>query len=182
MGDLAASGGYYIAAASDYIVANPSTLTGSIGTIMESYNFEGLYEKLGIQKNTFKTGEYKDILSDSRPITEQELKIIQDLNTNTYDLFVQRVSEGRKLPVEFVKSIANGQIYSGRQAKDLDLVDSLGNLDEAVYQAKSLANIQDFKVVEYQSNSFFSQFMSQIKTNFSPLTLLYKPATIYTQR
>ncbi|NMC36506.1 signal peptide peptidase SppA [Candidatus Beckwithbacteria bacterium] len=168
LGDLAASGGYYIASSADFIVANPATLTGSIGVILESYNLQGLYEKIGIAKETFKQGEYKDMLSDSRPITEEEQAIINTLNENTFDLFISRVAEGRNLPEAEIRNLATGQVYTGKQAKDLKLVDSLGNLDEAVYQAKTLAGLDRFQVVEYQSGSFLQELFGQVKTSFLP--------------
>lgn len=185
MGDMAASGGYYIASAADYIVANPSTLTGSIGVIMETYNLEELYKKIGVAKNTFKQGEYKDILNEARPITEEEQKIIDSLNENTYNLFISRVASGRNKPEEEIRTLANGRIYSGSQAKDVGLVDSLGNLDEAIYQAKSLANIDDYQVVEYSSGSVLSQFLYGVKSSiFSDLltNLIYLPKTLWVQR
>ncbi len=163
MGEIAASGAYYIASAADFIVANPSTLTGSIGVILESYNLEELYKKIGVSKNTFKQGDYKDILSDSRPITEEERKIINNLNENTYNLFISRVASGRKKSEDQIRTIANGQIYSGTQAKELGLVDSLGNFDEAVYQAKSLANIQDYQVIEYSTGSVWKEIFGSIQ-------------------
>ncbi len=186
MGDVVASGGYYIASAADHIVANPATITGSIGVILESYNLEELYKKVGLEKTTFKQGQYKDILNEARDITEEERKIIEALNENTYNLFVSRVAQGRKIPEDQVKVLANGQVYSGRQAKDLLLVDSLGNMDEAIYQAKSLANIESFQVVEYQFTSFFNEIFGQTQVMVSPFTLLQYlttiPSTIYQQR
>jgi len=163
MGDLVASGAYYIASSADFIVANPSTLTGSIGVIMETYNLEDLYKKIGVSKNTFKQGEYKDILNDSREITDQERKIIDSLNENTYNLFIKRVADGRKMTIEQVKLLANGLIYSGSQAKDNGLIDSLGNMDEAFYQAKSLANIQDYQIVEYNTGSVWNDLFSLVR-------------------
>ncbi len=168
MGDLAASGGYYIASAGNFIVANPSTITGSIGVVLESFNLEELYDKIGVKKQTFKKGEYKDILNEGREITEEEAKILDSLNENVYEQFIDRVAQGRNLPLEQVKSLANGQVYSGKQAKDLQLVDSLGNLDEAIYQAKSLANIQRYKVIEYSTTSFMDSLFGQVKQTLSP--------------
>jgi protease IV len=184
MGDIAASGGYYISSAANHIVANPATLTGSIGVIMETYNLEELYEKIGVAKSTFKKGEYKDILSDSRPITEEERKIIEALNEDTYSLFITRVSSGRNMPEEKVRGLANGQIYSGRQAKQLQLIDSLGNQDEAIYQAKLLANIERFQVVQYEFSSLFKDFFGETSSSISFMSLLQiltQPKTLYRQ-
>jgi len=185
MGDIAASGGYYIASAADFIVANPSTLTGSIGVIMETYNLEELYKKIGVTKKTFKQGEYKDILSDSRPITDEEQKIIDSLNENTYNLFISRVAQGRNKTEDQIRTLANGRIYSGSQAKDLGLIDSLGNLDEAVYQAKSLANIQNYQVVEYTTGSIWQELFGSIKVpSFLSLAQLvpFLPKTYWVQK
>jgi len=185
MGDIAASGGYYIASAADFIVANPSTLTGSIGVIMETYNLEELYKKIGVTKKTFKQGEYKDILSDSRPITDEEQKIIDSLNENTYNLFISRVAQGRNKSEDQIRTLANGRIYSGSQAKDLGLIDSLGNLDEAVYQAKSLANIQNYQVVEYTTGSIWQELFGSIKVpSFLSLAQLvpFLPKTYWVQK
>lgn len=185
-GDLAASGAYYIASATDFIVANPSTLTGSIGVIMETYNLEGLYEKLGVNKVTFKEGQYKDILNENRNITDEERQIIQDLNRNTYELFVSRVADGRKLELEYVRSLANGQIYSGKQAYENRLVDSLGNTNEAIYQAQKLANLNQIKVVKYEYNTLFgslfsaSSISSSLSSFFLKLSLL--PTHLWQQK
>ncbi|MGI5828045.1 MAG: signal peptide peptidase SppA [Patescibacteria group bacterium] len=184
MGDMTTSGGYYIASAANHIVANPATLTGSIGVIMETYNLEKLYEKLGVSKTTFKKGEYKDILNESRPITEEENEIIETLNENTYNLFISRVASGRNLPEENIRNIANGQIYSGRQAKDLQLVDSLGNQDEALYQAKLLANLERFQVVEYKFSSLFTDLFGETNGSLSFSSLLrviLQPKNLYQQ-
>jgi len=185
MGDMAASGGYYIASAGDFIVANPATLTGSIGVILESYNLEELYKKIGLSKNTFKQGEFKDILNEARPITEEERKIIDSLNEDTYELFISRVAVGRKKSEDEIRSLANGMIYSGSQAKDLGLVDSLGNRDEAIYQAKSLANIDKYQVVEYGTGSIWQEIFGSVGLT-SPFwniqNLLYLPKILWVQK
>lgn len=171
--DIAASGAYYISSACDYIIANPSTLTGSIGTIMESYNLEKLYEKIGIEKLTFTKGEYKDMLNENRTPTEEELAIIDSLNENTYQMFIARVAEGRKLELDYVKSLATGQIYSGKEAYDLKLIDSLGNRDEAIYRAKTLAQIDRSQIIEYQSENILGDFLGlSLKGSFANLIAL----------
>ena len=167
-GDLAASGGYYIASTADHIVANPATLNGSIGVIMETYNLEGLYDKLGIAKYTFKKGDYKDILNEARAINDEEKKLLDTLNQDVYDLFLERVATGRQMELEEVKNLANGKIYSGKQAKGNGLVDSLGNLNEAISQAKKLAKLDKYQVVEYESTSFFKEFFSAASTALAP--------------
>lgn len=152
MREQAASGGYYLSAFTDKIVANPSTLTGSIGVVMELQNWEGLYKKIGIKPVVIKAGKFKDIGSNSRAATPEEMKMLQDLVDEDYQMFVEDVSTGRGMTVDEVKKLAEGKIYSGRDAKKLNLVDELGNMPEAINQAKSLANTGEARVVEYVPN------------------------------
>jgi protease IV len=132
MGDLAASGGYYISSAADTIVAEPGTLTGSIGVILSSLNMKGLGEKLGVSPEVIKSGKFKDLASPYRAMTPEDRTILQDLIMDSYDQFVTAVAKGRKMKVEDVKKIADGRIYSGRQALKLGLVDKLGGYDTAI--------------------------------------------------
>ena len=132
MGDVAASGGYYVSCAADRVVANPGTLTGSIGVIINLMNFKGLADKIGVTPAVIKSGEFKDIASPYRPMTQAEHDILQALIMDSYDQFTTAVSKGRKLPIETVKKIADGRIYSGRQAQKLGLVDELGTYSDAV--------------------------------------------------
>jgi len=132
MGDVAASGGYYIACAADKIVANPGTLTGSIGVIINLVNFKALTEKVGVEPEVIKSGLYKDIASPYRKMTKEEHEILLTLIMDSYDQFTNAVAAGRKLPLETVKTIADGRIYSGRQALKLGLVDELGSYTDAV--------------------------------------------------
>jgi protease IV len=169
LGEMAASGGYYIASNSDWIVANPATITGSIGILLETYNLEGLYEKLGVSKNTFKQGEYKDIFNEAREMTEEEKAMADMLTKDSYDTFLSRVAAGRGLSEEETRAVANGKVYSGKMAKEVGLVDSLGNLDEAFYQAKNLAQIERAVLVEYDSSSFFDELFATVKSSKIPL-------------
>ena len=132
MGDVAASGGYYVSCAADRVVANPGTLTGSIGVIINLMNFKGLADKIGVTPAVIKSGEFKDIASPYRPMTQAEHDILQALIMDSYDQFTTAVSKGRKLPIETVKKIADGRIYSGRQAQKLGLVDELGTYSDAI--------------------------------------------------
>jgi protease-4 len=132
MGDIAASGGYYIAAAADEIVANRATLTGSIGVIMYLFNAQGLLNKVGIAPEVIKTGPFKDIASPYRPMTPPERQLLQDLIGNTYQQFLGDVAKGRKMTLDQVKSLAGGRIYTGEQAQKLKLVDSLGSRTDAI--------------------------------------------------
>ncbi len=132
MGSVAASGGYYIASASDLIVANPGTITGSIGVIMQFSNLEELLKKIGIKGVVLKSGEHKDIGSPFREMTPEEKKIMQEVLDNVHQQFIQAVADGRKLDRAKVAEIADGRILTGEQAKNLGLVDQMGNLQDAI--------------------------------------------------
>lgn len=148
MGDMAASGGYYVAAAADKIMANGSTLTGSIGVIMEMQNLQGLFDKIGIGSQTIKSGKFKDIGSSTRPMTAEERRLLQGLVDDTYEQFVEAVSAGRRqLSKEQVRRLADGRIFTGRQARALNLVDTLGNLQDAIALAGKEAGIEGRPVV-----------------------------------
>ena len=142
MGSVAASGGYYVACASDLIVANPGTITGSIGVIMEFSNFEELLKKIGVKGVVIKSGEHKDIGSPFREMTPEEQKIMQDTLDNVHQQFIQAVAKGRNLELAKVISIADGRIFTGEQAQQLGLVDKMGNLQDAIDEASRLVGIQ----------------------------------------
>jgi protease IV len=142
LGSLAASGGYYVASAADKIVANPGTLAGSIGVIMEFVQVEDLLKKIGVSVEVLKTGEFKDIGSFHRKLSERDREMIRTLVFDVQRQFVDAVAQGRNLPVEKVREIADGRILSGAQCKDLGLVDQLGNFEDAVELAKTLAGIK----------------------------------------
>ena len=142
MGSVAASGGYYVASAADKIVANPGTLAGSIGVIMEFVQAEELLKKIGVSVEVLKTGEFKDIGSFHRKLSERDREMIRTLVFDVQRQFVDAVAQGRNLPVEKVREIADGRILSGAQCKDLGLVDQLGNFEDAVELAKTLAGIK----------------------------------------
>lgn len=143
MGDVCASGGYWIACSSDHIVANGSTLTGSIGVIMELTNLEGLYEKIGISPRVIKSGEFKDIGSASRELTPEEQEILQAIIDDSYEQFLDQVRKGRqdKIDAEELENIADGRIFSGRQALEYGLIDSIGNYYDAISIAEEMAGI-----------------------------------------
>jgi protease-4 len=142
MGALAASGGYYIACGADKIFANPGTITGSIGVIMQFVNVKDLIEKIGLKGYVIKSGSFKDTGSPVREMTPEERKLLQGLIDNVYSQFVNAVVEGRKLPREDVLAIADGRVLSGEQAKELGLVDVLGNQEDAVAEAGKMAKIE----------------------------------------
>ncbi|MGA7676847.1 MAG: signal peptide peptidase SppA, partial [Dehalococcoidia bacterium] len=150
MGDVVASGGYYISAKADKIVALPATLTGSIGVISEIPNLKGLFDKLGIEMEVFTSGKHKDMYAGLRELTPEEKAIMQETTDQIYDQFVQVVVEGRGLSEDKVRELATGQLYTGVQAKELGLVDELGGLNEAIDLAASLAGIEKPKVEYYK--------------------------------
>jgi len=141
MGALAASGGYYIACATQKIFANPGTITGSIGVVMPFMNVKELAEKIGVKGMTVKSGEFKDIGSPLRDMRPEERALLQGVVDNVNLQFVHAVAEGRKLPPGDVLKIADGRIFTGEQAKALGLVDALGNLEDAVAEAGKLGKI-----------------------------------------
>ncbi len=142
MGSVAASGGYYIVAPATKIVANPGTLTGSIGVIMEIPNLEGLMDKVGIKTEVIKSGRYKDMASVFRKLGEEERRILQGVLEDVHEQFIKAVAEGRNMPVEEVRKIADGRVFTGRQAKEIGLVDELGNLEDAIMISAKLAGIK----------------------------------------
>jgi len=131
MGSVAASGGYYVACGGSYLMANETTITGSIGVIIETINYEQLLGKIGVSPVVFKSGAFKDILSGSRPMTEEEKAYIQGLVMQTYDKFVGIVSHERKLPMEQLSPIADGRIISGMDAVHDRLIDKTGQIEDA---------------------------------------------------
>jgi len=142
MGDVAASGGYYVASAADKIVANPGTLTGSIGVIMEYAHGQELFKKIGLKIETIKSGKYKDTGSFSRETTPEERQILQSLINDAYSQFVGAIEKGRNIPREKILTFADGRIFTGAQAKELGVIDQLGNRDDAIKLAASLAGIE----------------------------------------
>lgn len=136
MGDVTASGGYYISCAADKLFASPGTLTGSIGVIMHLYNLSEIEKKIGVAPETIKSGQFKDIGSMDRPMTKDEQDLLQALIMDSYDQFVTAVADGRKLDKELVKKLADGRVYSGRQALKVKLIDALGGYEDALADLK----------------------------------------------
>ncbi len=149
MGALAASGGYYAAAATDGIMANPGTITGSIGVIMGYTDLQGIFKKIGLSSVVIKSGTFKDTGSPVRQMREEERKFLQDFVSKIHDQFVSDVAEGRSLEKEAVKKLADGRIYTGKESIELGLVDRLGNLEDAVDWAAELAGIKGPVAVVY---------------------------------
>jgi protease-4 len=173
MGELAASGGYYVSAPADVIMANPATLTGSIGVITEITNLEELMEKIGVEVVVIKSGIHKDEGSPFREMTEEEKAIWQAIIDEAYGQFVAIVAEGRDLPEEEVREIADGRIYTGKQAIELGLVDELGNLPEAIDRAAELGGIEgEPRLVEYhRPPTLFETFFGSLVSPFQPFDM-----------
>lgn len=152
MGSLAASGGYYVACAGSWLMANETTITGSIGVIIQTLNYEQLLGKIGLDTVVFKSGQFKDILSGSRPMTEEEKAYIQNMVMQTYDKFVGIVAAERKLPVDGLRTgIADGRIISGRDALGFQLINGLGQLEDAYAKARELGGAPNAAIVRYKS-------------------------------
>ena len=143
LGDIAASGGYYLAAGSNHIVANPGTITGSIGVILEFGNLEGLFQKVGLKLQVIKSGVYKDIGSPARALTPEEKAMLQATIDDAYSQFFEAVRGGRRMDPEKLKSLADGRIFTGSQAKEAGLVDELGDEQDAIQAAIRLAKLPE---------------------------------------
>lgn len=149
MADVAASGGYFVSAPADYIYANATTLTGSIGVIMELPNLEGLFEIIGVDMRTMKAGKFKDIASPYREMKPEEEAMLQEMLDDTHEVFIAYVAKGRKnLEIEDVRTLATGQIWTGSQAQKVGLVDELGGLRDAILKAAELGGISGEPVIE----------------------------------
>lgn len=149
MGSMAASGGFYIACAGEKVFANPGTLTGSIGVIMQIPNVSGVLKWAGVEMNTITAGKRKDSGSPFRPMTDEERAYFDALLADVHEQFIQAVADGRKMKVEDVRPYADGRVFSGRQAKELKLVDELGGIDDAIAAAGKLGGIEGEPKVEY---------------------------------
>jgi protease-4 len=173
MGSVAASGGYYIAAATDRIVANPGTLTGSIGVIMETANVEGLLQKIGVEGVVIKSGKYKDVGSPLRKMSEEERGLLQAVMDDVHKQFIEAVAEGRAIELADAQALADGRIFTGRQAKEAKLVDELGDLEDAIQLAADVVGIEgEPKVVEPRRRFSIREFLeSKFSTMFPKLDL-----------
>jgi protease-4 len=148
-GGVAASGGYYVACGAGKIVANPGTITGSIGVVMQFANLEELLKKIGYKGYVIKSGTHKDVGSPFREMTAEEKALLQEVIDTVHQQFVKAVADGRKLPIEQVTAIADGRIFSGEQALALGLVDKLGNLEDTIELAATMAGIKGKPAVVY---------------------------------
>ena len=183
MGAVAASGGYYVSCGATKIVANPGTLTGSIGVIFQFLHFSELMNKIGVDQSTFKTGKYKDIGSPFRKTTEDEKRFFDQLLGDVYDQFVTVVATERKLDRKVVVGYADGRVFTGRQARAYGLVDTLGTYEDAVSIAAKLGDIHGKpKVVkERKIKSFFERMMGETVSELASLKheLLNQPVLQY---
>ncbi|GGA85408.1 signal peptide peptidase SppA [Ornithinibacillus halotolerans] len=166
MGNTAASGGYYISAPADKIVAHPATLTGSIGVIMQGYDISGLTEKLGIEFNTIKSGEYKDIMSTFRGMTDSERALLQEMIDDMYGDFVQVIVDGRGMSEDKVRELGDGRVYTGNQAKENGLVDEIGSLDDTIAMMQEEHKLKNAQVVQYNQPQGWEQLFGLTVENF----------------
>lgn len=150
MESLAASGGYYVSCGGKYLMANETSITGSIGVIIQTLNYEQLFNKIGLAAVVFKSGKFKDMLNGARPITPEEREYVQSFVMKTYDKFLGIVAKERNLPADALRNgIADGRILSGRDALDNKLIDGLGQIEDAYAKAKELGHATDAKIVKY---------------------------------
>jgi protease-4 len=166
MGALCASGGYYISAPSDWIVCEPTSITGSIGVIMSTFNLSGLVQKFDVKPITIKAGANKDLLNAFEPVNPAHIEILQKMIDEAYELFVKRVSEGRggRIKVPEVKSLCDGAVFSGRAALEVGLVDELGYRKDALKKARELAKIEEATLFRYtRQPSFFDALSGDVE-------------------
>ena len=181
MGALAASGGYYIASAAEKIFANPGTLTGSIGVIMAFSNAKGLMEKIGLQPEIVKAGEYKDIGSPARAMTQKERNLLQSVVTDVHQQFIEAVASGRDISVAEVTKIADGRILTGRQAYSLNLVDQMGGLQVSIDQiAHKVGIIGSPKIIKETPRVGFLEWVLKSTLNQSLINRSSIPSLQYT--
>jgi protease IV len=183
MGSVCASGGYYLAVTGEKVYASPSTITGSIGVIMEQAVVEDLMKKIGIESNTIKSGPLKDTGTPFRKMREDEKKYLQGLIDSIYEQFVNDVAEGRKMPVDQVKQLADGRIYTGLQAKETGLIDNIGTFYDVVDEMQKDLGIHGKPSLVYGKRpfSFLRWLLSSaiqdviFKSTSQPVQFLYKP-------
>ena len=167
IGEIGTSGAYYVASACDYIVASKGSLTGSIGVISIFTDYSGLLKKLGINVTVIKAGKYKDMGSGYRPLTKEEIEMLENISYQIYDMFIEEVAKNRNLSKDYVRKIAEGRLYTGVQAKEVGLVDEVGTKEDAIKIAGKLANITGKpKVVYYREKTFLQEILGIASTYF----------------
>jgi len=160
MESLAASGGYYVSCGGKFLMASETTITGSIGVIIQTLNYEQLFNKVGLASVVFKSGKFKDMLNGARPVTPEERELVQSFIMKTYDKFLGIVAKERNLPADLLRNtIADGRILSGKDAFENKLIDGLGELEDAFGKAKELGNAPDARVVKYGPPFSLSRFL-----------------------
>ena len=177
MGSVAASGGYYLAVAGEHIFANPGTITGSIGVIMSFPNYRELLGKVGVQTEVVKSGQFKDIGSATRPFTEADRALLQGMIDDVHQQFVEAVSAGRHMPVDRLKPFVDGRIFTGRQAKEIGLIDELGTLNDAIRYAAKLAGIDedsDLVYPEPESVNLIERYLQGAVSHYLGINLVEK--------
>ena len=175
MNSICASGGYYIAAACHPIIANKLSLTGSIGVIIATYNYKGLFEKLGLKAEVYTSGAMKDMLNGARERTPGETAILRSLVMNTYNTFTEIVSKSRGIPVETIRKgiLGDGRIFDGKQALEHNLVDSLGYFQDAVSATAAKAGLKgDYEVFEFEESFSLEDFFKELFVSVSAAKLL----------
>jgi protease IV len=189
MGGMAASGGYYVSAPADYIFAEPTTLTGSIGVIMEIPQLSGLLEKVGVGFETITTGPWKDSGSMFRPMSAEEKKRWREMIDDSYQRFVRIVAQGRKLKRQDATDLADGSVYTAHEALDKKLVDELGYLDDAIRAAQSRAKLESVRVVKYHKPLSLSDALlsmsapqNQLRLDRETLLKLQTPQLLFLAR
>jgi len=184
MASIATSGGYYIACGAEKIIANPGTITGSIGVLVHVPNIERLLDKIGMSHEVIKSGKHKDMGSITRKMTDEESRLLQEVIDDVYDQFVNAVSERRGIPKEKVMAISDGRIFSGQQALKLGLLDHLGNLQDAIDLATKLAGIEGeptviyprekrFSILDLLMRKEYSQIFDRLKDQISPISYTF---------
>jgi protease-4 len=167
VGEMGASGGYYVASSCDYIVADRASIVGSIGVISIFPEYSRLLEKIGVNMTVIKGGEYKDFSTGFRPLTEEEEEMMGEMVLEIYDQFLTVVADNRNMSKSYVKSVAEGKIYSGKKAKELGLVDETGGRDTAIDIAAQMGGIEgEPRIVRYEKTGFFDEFIGNAFVNF----------------
>src|SRR5438034_9733744 len=173
MDSLAASGGYYVSCGGKFLMANETTITGSIGVIIQTLNYEQLFNKVGLASVVFKSGKFKDMLNGARPITPEERELVQNFIMSTYEKFLGIVANERKLPADLLRNtIADGRILSGKEALENKLIDGVGQIEDAYAKAKQLGGAPEAVVVRYAAPFSLGRFFRALgETNQSKLQI-----------
>ncbi len=179
MGNVAASGGYYISVPANVIYANPGTITGSIGVIIQHVSFAKVLDKLGVKVENIKSGKNKDILYPNKELTPQQKKLLEETIKDVYNQFLEDIVKYRQIDINTLKQYADGRIFTGRQAKKLKLIDKLGNIQDAVEEAKKLAGLEGKKVMVIRIRKEESILKKMLQSKISSLETLSFPQFYY---